>query len=262
MYSKTFASGHKMKKFLLALCLLFSAVAVAQSPQLLPSAASASSSTEVMVLRAQLETSKQFQDSFMSMAQWTLGSAIAVALSLGAFAWHTNKTNYERDREAIQREAKSLATELRAELRLEVQAESEKLAVSLGVREASLKEAVERSLAPRFSTLSVRVGNVEREALDLKEVSLERAAEDALEKGIHRTAIRKYCELIRLHVERKQDDFYAADILDRLREIAKNPNATIDADAVTIVVSTVQCLPTQHHAACEPLVALFKQRLA
>lgn len=198
----------------------------------------------------------------MSMAQWTLGSAIAIALALGAFAWHTNKSNYERDRESIQREAHAMAIEVRAEMLAQFQAESQKLEDSLGVREQALKQAVEDSINPKLQSFDSRVKSVETETLKLKDEALERSAEESLKEGRYRTAVRRYCELLELQVRRGIDHYFAAEILDKLREIAKNSAATLDADSVTLAVNTLTELPKAHHAACEPLIELFKRKLA
>ena len=252
-----------MKYILILLTVLFALNAQsAGGASSAPDASASAPSPEVVALRAQLETTKQFQDSFMSMAQWTLGSAIAVALALGAFAWHTNKTNYERDRESIQRESKTLATELRVELRAEIQSESKKVEDGLAAREKSIRESVEKALTQRLSALTAKIKDVESEALDLKEASIEKDAEASLANGDHKWAVRKYCELLENHVRRDMDEYFAADVLDKLRSIAKKPEAVLDAEAVTLAVKTLSELPKRHQAACEPLIVLFKRKLA
>lgn len=217
---------------------------------------------EVAVLRAQLETIKQFHDSFISMALWSLSGVIAVALALGAFAWFTNKTNYDRDREAIHREAKALAIELRAEVQTQVQSESKKIMDALADREKAVKESVERTLSQKLSALSTRLSRIESDTLDLKEAALEQEADEAVKSGSHRWAVRQYCELLKVHVTRGTDAYYAGEILDKLRAIAKDPKATLDADTVTLVAKELGDLPKQQQTACEPLISLFKARLA
>ena len=216
---------------------------------------------EIAVLKAQLETTKQFQDSFMSMAQWTLGGVIAVALALGAFAWHTNKTNYDRDKEAIQREAKALAAELRAEVQSLIQSDASKLAEALGAREQSIRNSIEQRIDEKLLPMKSKLDDVEDQALDLKESALDRDAEESLKEGNHRWATRRYCELLKLHVARGQHEYFVGDVLDKLRAIAKDPKAVLDADTITALANAIDSLPSKHKPASEPLLALFKSRL-
>ena len=42
------------------------------------------------VLKAELETTQAFQDRFISMVQWSMGTVIAIALGLAAFSWYSS----------------------------------------------------------------------------------------------------------------------------------------------------------------------------
>lgn len=181
---------------------------------------------------------------------------------MGIFAWHTNRRNYDRDRESIHREAEALATELRAELQLESQAEMKRIADSLADREQSIRETIERAFAPKLASVGARIDRVEEEALSLRHDALEREAEEALASGRYARAIERYCSLLNIQVKRDMDKYLTGYVLDKLREIAKSPKAILDAETVTLVAKTLAELPTRHHAACEPLVALFKGKLA
>jgi hypothetical protein len=224
--------------------------AVKAAEPIATSSASTSTNTEVQVLKAQLETTKQFQDAFLSMAQWTLGSTIAVALALGAFAWHTNKSNYERDREALQTEVRGLSQQLRSEIQ-----------AALEERETHIRDSVLRSIEPKIGSLRALVNRVESDTLDLKEESIEREAEEAQKEGRHRWALRKYSELISLHVHREQTQYFAAEIVDKIRAIAKDPSADLDADAVTQAIDALNQLPGAQQSAAEQIIALLKKKL-
>ncbi len=236
-----------MKAHLLAMCLTFLVLvpdAVSQIP--VPNVP-ADQQPEIAVLKAQLDTMKQFQDSFMSMAQWTLGSAIAVALAMGAFAWYSSKTNYERDKEFLQREVVNVRSELRVQLRSDL--------------EHSIQDSIQNAFGLKTSRFDSRIDEVEDEVLVLKERALEQDAKEAAKAGNYCWAVRGYCDLLQVYVKRQSERYFAGDVLDKLRDIARNPAATLDADTVAMAAEALSKLPKAHSAAVDSLISGLKERL-
>lgn len=218
-------------------------------------------SGDVAVLKAQLETTRQFQDSFMSMAQWTLGTAVAVALALAAFSWYGNKASYERDRDALRREIDALKKELSATVLTEVEKTSRRIDESLATRETAIRTATEKALQPKLDRLQASVAEVASDVLDLQASAVEAEARDAQERKRYCWAIVKYSEFLDLCVKRQTDFYEASDVIDEIRKIVKLPDAALDADTVNTAVASLNRLPKVHHAATESLIESLKRAL-
>lgn len=218
--------------------------------------------TEVAVLKAQLETIRQYQDRFISMAQWSLGTVIGLALALAAFSWYNNKTSYERDRDVLRQESKLLSEEVRAALLEEVRRASRDLDSGLEKRQSTIQNAIEKNLESKTEKLGSRMARLNDDLLELKSDAVEREAKESEETGAYRWAIYKYCELLDLSVKRQTDSYEAGDTLDAMRKILDKPGIALDADSVTDAVEALKRLPPRYHAAAEGLIQRLKRGLA
>lgn len=135
-------------------------------------------SVEIAVLKAQLETTRQFQDSFVSMGQWALGVAVVVALALVAFSWFSNKATYERHRQALRDKAASLRASMGDAMASQVKLAAAELDQTLAAREASIQAAAVSALQPKVIALSVKVRQIER---GIRELKLSAELKDAAE---------------------------------------------------------------------------------
>lgn len=217
---------------------------------------------DVAVLKAQLETTRHFQDSFMSMAQWTLGTAIAVAFALAAFSWFSNKATYERDRDAIRQEAKALQENLHAAMLQQVNQAKQQLEESLNSRQTALQQTVEKAIQPKLDKLQSSVKDAVDGVLELRTDLSIQEADDAVAKKKYTWAIYKYCQALENYVKLNTDFYEAADVLDKISNILKISDLSLDADTVSSSVATLQLLPKQHHPVTEALIARFKKALA
>lgn len=217
--------------------------------------------SEIAILKAQLDTTRQMQDSFLSMAQWTLGSAIVVALALAVFGWHTNKINYDRDREAIQSESKSVRESLNIAVREGLHESSLSLENTLSKRQNEIQQAVERVLQGKINALSSTISSVKDDVLGIQAEFIEKEANDAVDKKRFGWAVYQYGLLLDIYVKRNTDHYEASDVLDKLFKIVRTPSISLDADTVNKIVTTLQRLPKSHHAACEPLISELKECL-
>lgn len=220
------------------------------------------SNVEVQVLRAQLESMRFFHDSFISMAQWALGTAVAVILSLAVFGWFTNKASYERERDLLKQQAHQLKDEVMNLLQMRVIESRKELEAALNTRQAAIQKAVETAIQPKISAVQSAVKDANDAALELKADAALKEAKEAQGSKRHAWAIYKYCQALEIYVQRKTDFYEASDALDAINEILKTPGLTLDADAVSGAVESLQRLPKQHHAVTESLIKRLKIALA
>jgi hypothetical protein len=245
----------------------------AQAPAPSPAAAAASSVTaadasslEIAVLRAQIETTRQFQDNFISMAQWTLGTAIVVALAIGGFAWYTNKSNYDRDRESLAREVKALGTELRAEIQSHIGEQAQKLERNLDAREKALTEglakAIDAKLDAKLSAVRRQLRDVARDLHVLQESALKYEVQKWIDKGVQTNALRKLADLLEHQIKRGAAEYFISQTLEQIMTLAKDNKGSIGADTFAKVNEAIDKLPKGLRAGSEPIVARLKQRIA
>jgi len=224
--------------------------------------AASSPSAEVQVLKAQLESMRSFHDSFVSMAQWALGTAIAVVLSLAVFSWFTSKTNYERDRDLLKQQAQSLKDEIALQLQKELLESRKALEATLTTKQAAIQKAVEAAVNPKIQAAQSAAKDANDLALELKADAEFNEAKTAQKEKRYAWAVYKYCQALEIYVKRETDFYEASDALDAINEILKTPGVSMDADTVSSAVEVLQRLPKQHHAATESLIARLKRALA
>ena len=217
---------------------------------------------ELAVLKAQIETMREYQDQFLSMAQWSLGTVFGLALALAAFSWYTNKTSYERDRDALRQEIKALNDEARAAVLEEIRKASRDLESGLENRQSTIQKAIEKTLDGKTEKLATRISKLNEEVLELKSKSVEREAQESERLGNYRWAIYKYCEFLDLCVKRQTDHYEAGDTLDAIRKILEKPDIRLDADTVTEAVEALKRLPSRYHTAAEGLTERLKKAVA
>jgi hypothetical protein len=226
------------------------------------SGAASAPSVEVQVLKAQLESMRSFQDSFMSMAQWALGTAIAVVLSLAAFSWFTSKSNYERDRDLLKQQAQALKDEIAVQLQKELLASRQSLESGLAARQGTIQKAVEAAVNPKIQAAQSAAKDALDLSLEMKASAVFEEAKAAQNHKRYEQAVYKYCQALEIYIKRQTDLYEASDALDAINEILKTPGISMDADTVTSAVEILQRLPKQHHPVSESLIARLKKALA
>ena len=252
-----------MKSFrtAVALILLATLAAFTNAADAPASAPTGSNVTETAILKAQLETTRQFQDSFISMGQWTLTGVITVSLALAGFGWYTSKKNYDRDRDSLQREANALRDILDSALKTGIQQTGKALEDALTARQTAIQIAIEKVVQARINGFSATISNLEYEVLELKSTALESEADAAAIKKNYGWAVRLYGQLLALQTKGDIDEYEAPGILDKIRSIVKAPGTRLDAETVNTTVEALSGLPRRHQAACEQLIEDLKRCL-
>ena len=219
-------------------------------------------SAEVLALRAQLETIDEYNESFIEVVLWSLGTVATIAFGLGVFGWWTNKTTYERDREALKQERDILRREVDAAISAQIQKLSQEVLKGLDARQGQIatatQQAVEKPFNAKLSKLTEAVKDWADEILELKASLLEREAEDALRQKRYTWALYKYCELIPLSVKRDAD-YEIAEFLDQIATILDGVSANafepkLGADDVNRTVTVLKALPAEHQPAAQKLI--------
>lgn len=255
-----------LKNLIVALCFACaSALGVAQPTASSASAsapvAAAAAAAEIAALRAQIETTKQFQDSFITMAQWALGTAVAVALALSVFAWQSNKTTYERDRESLAREAKNLAAELRTELQTQIAERSKEVVDSLGTKEKSIADALSKTLDARIALVKGKLSDIEDDIQELQEKDLAQQAQMWTDKDVQSNALAVLAELLVHQIKRESGEYFLSETLNKILEISKDSSKSIGADTYAAVNDAIEKLPRGLRGACDPILANLKRKL-
>lgn len=247
-----------IRTLFVAMFLSFTGSVLSHVPVSQPVASVDEQKTEVAVLRAQLETTKQFHDSYMTVTVSALGTAIAIVLALAVFSWFTSKSNYERDRAFLEEKVAILKRELEANAKRQADEIRKELVTTIDTRQAAISKAVESALTQKISTLSVEINRVKSTALELKIETQLNTAKTSLKDKMYDYAIAEYCEAIRLHVERGTDSFMAGDIFDKIYAILKIPDVHMSADNLKEAIDILEALPKDHKYIAEQLVIRLK----
>lgn len=213
---------------------------------------------QAALLRAQLETVREYQDRFIAIVLWALGTVLAVALGLTAFSWYSNKTTYERDREAVRHEREALRQELRALVAEETRRSSQELTATLTERQTTIQQAVAKTLDPKLEKLNEQLTAAVGQIMELTGDALRREAEDAVQKKSYAWAIYNYCRHLDVSVKRGSDHYEVGGTLDEIRKILDTPGVLLRSDDVTSTVEALQRLPQRYRAAAELLVRRVK----
>lgn len=243
---------HKSLTCLLFLTLLLMGSLCAQVRQ------PAANSPEVTALKAQVATMREYQDRFLDIVQWSLGTVVTITIGLLAFGWYTNKTTYDRDRDALRQERDSLRHELRALVSDEIRRVSQELETAASAAEKPLQERLEKSFASKLSRYDSRLDSITGDILTLQASNVEREAMEAMQKKRYNWAIYKYCDALELSVKRQADHYEVPDILDAIKQALQSPGLKLDADDITRMVEILGRLPTRYQAAAENLIELAK----
>lgn len=252
------ASGGSMKKTLSAFAGLLLTLNAMLQPALAQQHAPAVTPTEVVALRAQLDIVRDYQDRFVGIVMWSLGAVVTMTIGLLAFGWYTNKTNYERDRDAVRQERETLRHELRAFLSDEIRRVTQEVNGSIAENEKAIQQRVEKTALASIQKLSSKLDSTTARILEIEHDNLEREAKEALKEKNPRWAVYKYCELLDSSVRRQADHYEVPDILDSIKSALATPGIKMYADDVTNTVEALNRLPAKYQAASERLVEIVK----
>ncbi|WP_313442759.1 hypothetical protein [Stenotrophomonas sp.] len=202
--------------------------------------ASQAAKQEVALLRAQLQYSKDFQDSLLSTVYWALGGTFVLVGLLLGFGWFANFKVYERDKIAMKTELEALIIAKITDLNISsVVSEEVKLASARG--EAATMASMTQ-ISNALEAISEKVFRIELARLKLK---MESNASDSM-------ALTDALGVMELCVLRDPDEL--PDVMRfMLNKIEKGGKLT--AGEITRVSKVLDRLPAHYGALSEKLRA-------
>ncbi len=211
-------------------------------------------SQEIQLLHAQLKATKEYQEQFISIIQWSLSAVLAMALGLAAFNWYTSKLSYDRDIKSLRVENKSFHNDLSLQIKEELTKSSAKLLGELETREKSIKSAAVNAIKPDLDALNSKISSQKRTLLNLEYDFKEQQAINAVENKRYSWAIREYCYLLKISVRQGSAHYQVGDILDEIGDLLVKPEISLSADDVTDAISALNSLPEKYKNAANNLV--------
>jgi len=226
-----------------------------------PSSQQASTSAaerEVDVLRAQLEIMRSYDERLLSTVYWSLGGLITIAALLIGFGWFANFRVYERDKNA-------LAKELRSILENEIRTTFQNLEENIGKRFEVLKKEMEKAATSATKSFESEVkqqfGEVRYDLFSLKYKVTESEAEQWLTRGVHTNALRRYCGTLEIALERNSQ-FLVSRSLDNMHAILKaiieKRSSLPDAELIREVSAVLGRVPEEHGIAVSAIHGLLE----
>jgi hypothetical protein len=213
---------------------------------------------ELAALRAQIETMREYHDRFIAIVLWSLGIVFAIALGLAAFSWFTNKTTYERDREALRTDRDALRQELRALIADELRGAVQQVTAALAERQVAIQKAVETAVSSKLENVEKRLTNTVEAVIELQDDAIKLEAEQAVREKSHSWALWRYADYLAAAMKHGADRHEINNILDPIRTILETPNLTLDTDVTTKLVDTLKRVPERHSATVEKILERVK----
>lgn len=149
---------------------------------------------EIIILRVQLAEMQKFQEQILTTVYWSLGALGTVAALLVGFGWWTNLRVYERDKQSLERELRSILLD--------------------GVRQS--KEEQQKSVVDQFDELR-KILNAEIASRESQISINTRTLTEAIEKKIltQVSQIKSSCDQLKNNVRELN---LASHLQERLRE--------------------------------------------
>lgn len=209
---------------------------------------------QIAVLDAQLRSTEKYQDEFLSVVLWSLGSVFAMTLGLAAFNWYSNKISYERDIQALKQESKAYVTTLEANFKNELADISDDLLKKLSDREENIRTKIQQELIKNINNQTTLIENQNNQILNLKFQIVKTQAQEAERSDRFEWAIYLYCDLLKISVSTRTDSYEAGEILDAISSLLDNPKCTLPSDYINKTIQTLESLPSSHKNAAEIII--------
>jgi hypothetical protein len=203
------------------------------------------SSTEIKVLKAQLEMIQSYTDRLLTTVYWSLGAVFVIASLLVGFGWFTSIRLHERDISAIRTELTgvfgSQLAAIRTELEKLVQDQIENLTKSSA-------EAANAAVSKQAKPIQGDVKNLQESCRNLyKQLAYLEFQSEAWYweiKGVKSNEIMKYIEILRLAIEDKNSHRISR-TLKEIEELLRE-RATVFTTTITSVTALLDSLSPEH----------------
>lgn len=232
--------------------------------------------TELAVVRAQLEDNRKFQDQLLATVYWSLGTLATVAVLLTGFGWFANTKMYERDKAALERD---LRGQLFEEIRASKQALETDTAIKFKEQDNYISEKVDKDVELATKTISKDIEELEKKLAsrisnsaanlarltnDIHHLNLKNALlmrEEWKKKNVTRNMLQETVNALVL-TNTLGDKYEQGDVLDFLREdmdaVIKAKNNPIDNYLIAQLIKALDSVEGDHaHSA-----AVLKGKIA
>ncbi|HEU4594887.1 MAG TPA: hypothetical protein VFS10_06935 [Pyrinomonadaceae bacterium] len=203
---------------LLALTITASLNAQAKSSSLepTPNPVPTVSNDEVIALRAQLETMRQYDQRLLETVYWALSATGGIVLLIIGLGWYTNFRLYKRD-------VVDLKREIQSSLRNEMVAEARRAADS----------AMSDFKRIQYQTLKLEAERWER-------------------KGIEGNALYTYARMIEV-AQASHPDIFIPEILDEMLRLLKGGKVLLHSNAAAEITAALETVPKRFSADVEAI---------
>lgn len=195
---------------------------------------------EVAVLRAQLETMRQFQQDILSTVWWSLGTMVAVAALLTGYSWFSSRQLYDRDKQRLQQELREHA---------------EQVAIK-AARDAARASAqtVTQQVAHEVSQFRAQQDSLRRDVLRTRIQLAQSAAEQHRASGVYGNVVTTYNGMLEYALD-LDDQILVSDALEGiqsgLRDILGKGQSYVDADDAKSISDNPARLPGSYSVEVE-----------
>jgi hypothetical protein len=160
---------------------------------------------EVIVLRAQLETMRQYDQRLLSTVYWSLTVVVALVLGLITIIGFLNLRVYERDKAALRQELVGLLDQQMSEFQRkfgkEVSDFQQNIKNILSENRESIKSLSRETAESLFNQLRGRVHGLERAIMELQFDLASKEAIDWKSKGVHANSLLQHLQMLRIAKE-------------------------------------------------------------
>lgn len=199
--------------------------------------------SEIDVLKERLDGVNQSNDKILQVVYWSLGTCVTIAILLVGYGWFSNFRMYERDRNSLERELKSLTQErtdaIEVSLRNTIQNSEKNLKDLVG-------SEIKKATSSQLSSLRSEIKDVLSLVNDLRIDEKIKERSSWIAKDLPRNALSASVEALEMAIE-QDDDYQLGDVLDLVsKDMASCAGRTIDNFLVGRLVESLDKVKGHH----------------
>ena len=211
-----------------------------------------STNDEVLILKAQLEQMKFYDQRLLSTVYWSLGAVITLAILIAGFSWFTNFRLYERDKDSLRRE-----------LSLEIDKFRSDVKVLFSEQKSSLSNSLENLVAEKFQEEFTDLDSkLDRLKTELTRNQINTNLLEAklwATKGVYTNAMKVYMSTLEEAI-RKDQSLYYSSILNGILEIVEKLD-WVTTHTMADLEKLFNTLPKEQQISCDSIREKLKEKL-
>jgi hypothetical protein len=199
---------------------------------------------QIAVLKSQVESSKQYDQSLLATIHWALGGVLAIMGVIVALNWFYNYANYAREKEAIYHEITREVSKSIAELQISIA--------------SSIENKVKRDFDSKIELVKMELLH---EKVDVKELQ----TTEYITRGVYANAIRAQCEIVNICKEYRGLDYRIVRSLDKIiegLEELKSTDFPVTTELLQDISDSISGLPESMKASVDHINDLLSKLIA